>query len=161
MRMKMRMRCMSLFLMVCVMATSIPEIAFASETGQNVENQSGDGMTWELSEDGTLTIRGEGEIYNGGWDTTKVKSVVVEEGLTSIGYEAFKNCVGITSISLPEGLASIGGSAFSGRSGLTNGVVRIESTAFSGCILLTNVRLPEGLEEVRHLPPTMKRQARR
>ncbi|WP_191014336.1 leucine-rich repeat protein, partial [Treponema zioleckii] len=38
--------------------------------------------------------------------------------VTSIGYEAFYGCSGLTSVSIPESVTSIGASAFYGCSGL-------------------------------------------
>lgn len=39
-------------------------------------------------------------------------SVILNDGLTSIGYQAFKNCTNITSINIPSSIASIGADAF-------------------------------------------------
>ncbi|MCD8310904.1 MAG: leucine-rich repeat domain-containing protein [Firmicutes bacterium] len=81
-------------------------------------------MTWTLFfedgvlEDGVLTISGEGEMknnyapwgyyfYNG-----YVTSVVIEDGVTSIGRYAFEGCTSLTSVTIPDSVTSIGRSAF-------------------------------------------------
>ena len=58
--------------------------------------------------------------------------------VTSIGYEAFFGCSGLTSINIPESVTSIGIAAFSYCSGLTSinipeSVTYIGDVAFLGC----------------------------
>lgn len=56
----------------------------------------GDNLTWKLEADGMLTISGTGEMYDGnsrwGDHADKIKSVVIDNGVTSIGNEAFYSC---------------------------------------------------------------------
>ena len=64
--------------------------------------------------------------------------------VTSIGAEAFINCIGLTSVTIPSSVRTIKASAFSGCTGLTSieipySVVSIENSAFSGCTGLTKV----------------------
>ena len=55
-------------------------------------SKCGDGLTWKF-ENGVLTISGEGDMYNYSfpWDALKdeITSVVIENGVTSIGNYAF------------------------------------------------------------------------
>lgn len=67
-------------------------------------------------------------------------SVIIPNGITSIGDWAFSRCIGLTSIDIPSSVTSIGKSAFSGCTGLTSieipsSVTSIGSGAFSGCNL--------------------------
>lgn len=55
----------------------------------------------------------------------KVNNVVIEEGVTSIGVAAFKNCSQLTSVNIPESVAIIGNEAFYGCSSLTEVVSHI------------------------------------
>ena len=87
----------------------------------------GEHLTWSFDESaGTLTISGEGDMTNFAENMTpwahkhmEITSVVLPEGLTSIGSHAFAHLVNLTSIQLPNGLEKIGSGAFF-RSGLTS-----------------------------------------
>ena len=64
-------------------------------------------------------------------------SITISNSVTSIGDFAFWNCSSLTSVSFPNSMKSIGGSAFSGCSGLTsitipNSVTSISNDAFAG-----------------------------
>ena len=66
---------------------------------------------------------------------TKLASVTISEGITTIGHDAFYMCTGLTSITLPKSLTRIGYEAFKG-SGLTEIVIPsnvnfIEQMAFA------------------------------
>ena len=93
--------------------------ASAEETGTVTWTQTeGDNLTWTLTADGTMTISGEGAMkdYSYGSPATKkkdsVKKVVIEDGVTSIGYPAFSDCTGLESIEIPSDVTSIGDYAF-------------------------------------------------
>ena len=105
-------------------------------------------ITWKLSDDGTLTISGTGDMEDSPWlsQSYYIKNVVIKNGVTSIGVNAFNNCYYLTSITIPNSVTSIGGSAFYGCSGLTsvtipNSVTSIGYVAFSGCSSLTSVTI--------------------
>ena len=61
---------------------------------------NGDNITWTLYENGELVIVGEGEMYDTSmssmvpWYSNRnlIKSVVISEGVTSIGTFSFSNC---------------------------------------------------------------------
>ncbi|MBO4934834.1 MAG: leucine-rich repeat protein [Clostridia bacterium] len=116
----------------------------------------GDNLTWTL-EDGVLTISGTGQMedyfiwedYPAPWGRA-VKSVIISEGVTSIGCYAFYGCAELTSISIPDSLKNIYSYAFYGCTGLTDtalheGVQTIEYGAFSGCTGLTSVVIPDSV----------------
>lgn len=121
----------------------------------------GDELTWEIDEGGTLTISGRGDMpewYGSSeppWDdySWDVTSVVVEEGVTSLGNYAFWYFRAMTSVSLPSSLTSIGHDAFSGCSSLTSftipyGVTRIEYGTFEGCSSLASITIPESVTSI-------------
>ena len=102
-------------------------------------------ITWDLSDDGTLTISGT-DMPDYRWGTYpwysqrgKIKEIVIEDGVTSIGAYAFYNCQNIVSVTIPNSVSSIGYRAFSGCSGLTsitipNSVSSIGRETFYDCI---------------------------
>ena len=87
-----------------------------------------DNLTWKLDADGTLNISGTGAMKDYDYfdnrspvyGNSSVKKVVIEDGVTSIGDNAFPNCAGLESIEIPSGVTSIGDFAFSRCSSLTS-----------------------------------------
>ena len=68
-----------------------------------------------------------------------IASVIIGDGITSIGINAFHNCSSLTSVTIPEGVKSIEERVFCGCSSLTiinipNSVTSIGSYAFKFCI---------------------------
>lgn len=106
-----------------------------------------------------------------------IEEVVIPEGYTYIGEEAFANCSKLKKITLPSTITKIGKSAFSSCSGLEsitipgsvesigewsfafckalknleidNGVLSIESYAFYECKKLTDVIIPDSMQTIR------------
>ena len=122
---------------------------------------SGDNLTWELSCDGVLTISGTGAMkdldYNASsfWKgyISYVKSVVIENGVTSIGSYAFPYCTELTSVDIPSTVQSIGESAFKSCDKLTsvdipNSVTSIGASAFYGCTSLASVTMPNSVTSI-------------
>ena len=123
--------------------------ASAEETGAVTWTKTeGDNLTWTLYDNGTLTISGSGAMKDYSYDSpaygnSKIKKVVIENGVTSIGYYAFDSCSNLASIEIPEGVTSIGNSAFKDCRRLTNitipgSVTSIGYHAFSYTLWLTN-----------------------
>ena len=124
----------------------------------------GDSATWTLDNTGTLTISGTGATYNydmdddgnsaAPWCTKariqRVNKVVVNSGITELGYSMFSNCTQLTSVSLPSGLKRIGSCLFLGCTRLSaitipSSVTTIESNAFTHCDSIAAITLPSGL----------------
>ena len=118
----------------------------------------GSNVTWSLSGAGVLTISGKGAMadydfdnlpeYRNYYPGDQIRSVVIEEGVTSIGAGAFYGCTGLSAVSLPEGLEKIGEEAFITCSSLTevdipDTVTKIGRRAFGWCTSLTELRLPD------------------
>ena len=120
-----------------------------------------DNLTWKLYEDGTLNISGTGAMKNYGYSNnqspvywnTNVKKVVIEDGVTSIGNEAFHLCRNLISITIPKTLKSIGNNAFYDCTSLTSvtipgNVESIGESAFYYCDNLTDVTLQDGVKSI-------------
>ncbi len=100
-------------------------------------------LTWNLSTDGVLTISGTGSMQSGSfpWNTStyreKIKSVIIEEGVTSIAQKAFYSSYkNLSVVQLPASIDSIGTSAFYGTQikaiTLPEGLRYIGNMAFYG-----------------------------
>ncbi|MBQ3855298.1 MAG: leucine-rich repeat domain-containing protein, partial [Ruminococcus sp.] len=71
--------------------------------------------------DGVLTISGTGTISSYEFENSSdIKSVVIEEGITEIGSDVFYDCSKLTSVSLPSTLTNVQSYAFSNCTSLTN-----------------------------------------
>ncbi len=73
-----------------------------------------------------------------------------EYSVTSIGENAFENCVSLQSVTIPESVTSIGNYAFSDCSSLQsvtipNSVTSIGNSAFDGCSSLQSVTIPNSV----------------
>ena len=98
---------------------AVGEIVDSGECGTNV--------TYVRYSDGTLVISGTGAIKDRAfrWDET-IKKVIIENGVTGIGTEAFNQCTGIVDIQIPSSVTSI-------------------SDALCGCSSLTSINLPDSI----------------
>ena len=126
----------------------------------------GDNLTWRYNETTkTLTISGTGMMFDSiaifndpeGLTTApwhvyynSMVSLIIEDGVESIGSLAFSGCTGLRNITIPPTVTSIHWSAFDGCVGLTsvtipNSVTRIDSLAFSDCTGLTSVMIGSGV----------------
>ena len=103
--------------------------------------------------EGIVTIVYDGTNSDEIKDIPGKVNVIVKDGVTEIGSEAFSGCSGLTSITLPDSVTEIGDSAFSYCSDLTSitlpkNVTKIGSKAFSGCSGLTSITLPDSVTEI-------------
>jgi hypothetical protein len=107
---------------------------------------------WRITADGTLIISGTGampsySVIERPWEeyVDRVKKVIVEEGVTSVGYSAFINFASLESVRLAQSVTKVGNSAFWACVSLTEvdlgGVKEIESDAFESCPRLVDIDL--------------------
>ena len=186
----MKKRVLSIVLALCLVFSLLPVSALADEAPTS--GTCGKNLTWSLDSNGTLTITGTGEMddYDSedvgeneyvttapwGHNYQSIKSIVLEDGITSvglmafcgcnsltsvsisdsvtsIGYHAFEDCSSLTSITIPDSITSIGVCAFSGCSSLTSiiipdSVTTIGDVAFYGCSSLTSVTIPNSVTSI-------------
>ncbi len=110
------------------------------------------GLTYKVNEDGkTCTITGRGTCTN---TVLKFPSVIDGYRVTSIGEEAFYYDSGkVSSIVIPEGIERIerdafGGCFFLSNVQLPNSLLSIGDYAFGSCADLVSIALPENLESL-------------
>lgn len=87
------------------------------------------------------------KVSNMAFRNSSLESIVLPEGLASIGKGAFQECVSLTSVVLPEGLESVDDLAFSGCTALAeinlpSSVRMIGYQAFAGCTSLESLVIP-------------------
>ena len=101
----------------------------------------------------TLRIFGTGamEDHNIPWDNYRadITKVVISDGVTSIGEQAFFGCSSLTSITIPASVTTIGMYAFYGCNSLTSieipsGVTSIGINPFYGCSGLESISVASG-----------------
>ena len=157
-------------------SSTVASSTTASSLSQNAADlidsgSCGKNATWELYKDGTLYIKGTGAMQDYNWnynETTKivttgapwhdshsasVKKLVVEDGITSIGNDAFSDCESLVSAELAEGITSIGDGTFTAcrdleKINIPNSVTSIGYDAFYSCWALTSLELPSGLSKL-------------
>ena len=128
----------------------------------------GKNVNYELYDDYTLRIFGKGAMYNynyiytpqrmysdapwSSWDS-KIKSVVVEDGVTRIGAYSFYMFTSLTEVNIPNTITSIGREAFSNctvlkKIDIPNSVTSIGAYAFWHCGSLAEVNIPDDIETI-------------
>ena len=126
---------------------------------EDAGGQCGDQLFWNYTaEDDTLVVSGTGAMYDyysydeAPWiqQGLHIKTIIVEEGVTTIGARAFCPIAELREVTLPESVTSIGDAAFAACENLTtinipSGVTYIGHTAFHMDYSLENIVLPAGL----------------
>ncbi len=131
----------------------------AEYTASGTCGADGDNLTWTLCDDGTLTISGTGEMADytntnrPSWNSSnRVRTVIIEEGVTSIGSWGFPGCTELEHVEIPSSVTTIGQYAFIWSTNklesitIPEGVVTIGKRAFESCYKLQNITLPSTLE---------------
>ena len=151
--------------------TFFAAILCAASVWADASGSCGSGVNWTFTfSTGTLTISGTGAIDDYSLSPTyepwnpastpstapwasywaSIENVVIGEGVTSVGKNAFYTYGNITSVSLPSTLTIIERSAFYGCNQLSTihfseGLQSIEKNAFTSCNGLTSIVLPSTL----------------
>ena len=129
----------------------------------------GDSLFWDYDDNGNLyigTIGGTGampdreNLGNDPWSDFRgwIETVVISNGVTSIGNNAFYGCYNLKSITIPESVESIGNEAFYGCTKLESvtfetfgenpKLTSIGDSAFYGCSGLTSINIPDSVESI-------------
>lgn len=145
--------------LLLLLLTLLPMMASADNSGYCGAN--GRNLTWTYDEaTKTLTISGTGQMASYYYDISpwsdfraSIKNIIIKDGVTSIGEDAFQSCKGLTSVTIPNSVTEIGDEAFSGCTNLTsvtipNSVTSIGWRAFDGCYGLTSVTIPNSVTSI-------------
>lgn len=167
----MKKRLLSVILAVCMVLGLLPGTVWASEITSGVCGKEGGNLSWTFDKTAhTLTVSGTGEMMdyhdivdgtNAPWFSVQklIKTIIIEEGVTSIGNSAFSGGVGgyyyneFLTVILPSSLISIGEYAFSGCDTLKeieipSNVTQIGREAFKSCFALESIVIPEGITRI-------------
>lgn len=152
--MKAIQRLISGCLVLCMLFSMLPVQVFANSDESELQaaetpgGTCGDDLTWEFDADsGTLTISGTGDMDSSWFPydlpmkdpnfapwydiAENITSVVIEDGVTSVGAFAFYGCVNLTDVSIPDSVTLI-------------------SCTFVGCDSLTEVYIPASVTDFRY-----------
>lgn len=125
-----------------------------------VTGNCGTNVTYTLdTESGVLEISGTGEMedydwsHYAPWKGETVKSIIIQNSVTSIGRLAFYSCSDLTTVTIPNSVTCINQNAFHSCSSLTsltipNSVTSIGIAAFYGCSKLTTMNLPNSVTSI-------------
>lgn len=143
----------------CLLVSCIFISVSAAENAVVDEGTCGQNVKWVLSEDGTITISGNGAMDDlisdaRPWENylSKIYTVVVEDGVTRIGKCAFINGY-VTSVIIGNSVTEICDWSFANCHDITTlklgkNVKTIGEGAFLQSSSLTSLELPEGLTHI-------------
>ena len=121
---------------VCVTIDNVSSeyVMFSSTNGKCGEN-----VYWTLEDNTQLIIQGKGEMvdcdhkaypwYN---NRKQITEIIIYDGVTSIGEEAFWGCKELVSVKIPNGVVSIGEQAFDECEKLSNIIIPDSVTVIGG-----------------------------
>lgn len=141
---------------ICILLTVAVAMMFTTVIGITVSAQtSGDGWSFDETT-GALTIttnNGTTAWKKSVTDKKLVQSVVIQEGVASIGSSAFNGCTALKSIEIPDSVMSIGSQAFTSCYKLEgikipNGVTSIGLMTFWDCLDLASIEIPDSVTSI-------------
>lgn len=110
-----------IFKIACLLLSLITVLSTLSVYvfAEDLSGSCGEKLTWTLDSEGTLTIKGTGEMENfwtAPWydQRRKINKVRINEGVTSIGEYAFEYCLPLKEVSIPSTVKTINFGAFKG-----------------------------------------------
>ena len=129
-------------------------------TGTVIEGIFDENIKWQLSSDSILTISGTGELdldyylyeFKEAY-SSRIKTIIIEDGITSIGYRCFEDFQSLENVSFPKTLINIEHSAFAGCIKLKELIfpeplTTIGESAFEECTALTSINIPESVTTI-------------
>ena len=149
-------------LLICLLVWLLPSSSWAQTNDGDpsvvATGSCGESVTYTVYSDMSMVISGSGEmkdyvdadLHIDDDYYQKIKSVTIEEGVTSIGEFAFSYCTSLTSVTIGNGVTHIGNAAFYECYSLAsvtipNSVTEIGNGAFYLCSDLSSVEMPGSL----------------
>lgn len=123
--------------------------------------------TWKINGDYVLTISGNGAIPDYGgpspYNNTspwyewrmQIKKIIIENGITKIGYAAFKDFTEVTDVTISDSVKVIGSCSFEGCVKLSNitipnSVTSLGGASFRKCESLTSITIPDSIVKLQN-----------
>ena len=133
-----------------------------SASALDATGNCGDNVNWSFdSSKGELVISGNGAMedynlesnYSPFMYQSNITSIVIKNGVTSVGDYAFTFCRGVTSVTVPESIKSIGVCAFANCINMKayeigKNVTSIGAMAFDNCGGLTKITIPDKVSSI-------------
>ena len=148
----------SLLLSLTMLLSIVSVVDFSAYADTLTTGKCGKNVTYSFdAETGVLTISGEGDMENYNYENnpfykkSNIKTVIIKNGVTSIGDWVFYNCSSLTSITIPNGVTSIGNWVFRDCTSLTSvaiptSVTSIGDGVFYCCESLTSIEVSNNNE---------------
>ncbi|MDR3328977.1 MAG: leucine-rich repeat domain-containing protein [Prevotellaceae bacterium] len=105
---------------IMLAAAALPGTGAQAQPATVASGACGDNLTWTLTGDSVLTIRGTGEMYSFGGESMppwydygdQIKAVVIGDSVTDICGEAFSRCSALNSVNIPSSVTDISKHSF-------------------------------------------------
>ena len=117
----------SLLMSLTMLLSIVSVVDLSAYADTLTTGKCGDNVAYSFdAETGVLTISGMGKMtdyyYNGSpfYGGFYIKSIIIENGVTSIGDSAFSGCSSLTNVTIPDSVTNIGDSAFFGCTSVTS-----------------------------------------
>ena len=129
----------------------------SKDTDPDNPDEDKEEITWNLDENGVLTISGKNVVLSrddlGGLQLENVKTIIINEGIINIDYNIIKDCVNLEEVVLPDSITTIPEEAFEGCSSLTgirlpDNLINIGDSAFQDCVSLTEITIPNSITSI-------------
>ena len=134
---------------------------FADSEPAPTSGTCGENLTWTFDDaTGILIISGTGDMENyendnRPWENFKyeIKTVVISDGVTSVGERAFRGLARLESVEMADSVTTIGASAYGYCEELTDftvgsGVESIGAAAFIDCSKLASITIPNSVTTI-------------
>ena len=150
---------LSLLLALSLVFVLLPRMTLTARADYKT-GECGKNLYWKLDSDGVLMIAGIGPMddyyfYDTPWydNLTEINTIIISEGVSTVGAGAFHNCTHCSAVELPDTLTEIREEGFSQCFGLKSvtipGSVKIiGKEALDSCIGLTELTHGEGVEQI-------------
>ena len=115
-------------------------------------NEDVEGKGYRIDSNGVCTVYEDGFCIEDS-DCNKIKKVIIKDGVTTIGHDAFDGCTWLISVKIPNSVTSIGAGAFWCchrliSVNIPDSVTSIGQEAFGKCDNLSSIIVPNSVTTI-------------